>query len=410
MTYSPKNEWIEYCLPDAFWFQEGPGVRNWQFTKFGIKLLNVANITTLNTIDLSKTDRCLSVEEVEKKYKHFLVDEQDLVIASSGVPFDSDGLLRTRAAFVRKEHLPLCMNTSTIRFKSKKGVSNLRFLRFWFDSFEFRTQITRLVTGSAQQNFGPSHLKLLSIRLPALSEQQRIAAILERADRLRRQRRYALQLSETFLQSIFLKMFGDESAKGFEREVLEEISEVQGGLQLSKSRDRHELKLPYLRVANVYTNRLNLSEIKRIGLTEQEFHRVKLQKGDILIVEGHGNISEIGRCAIWDGSVENCVHQNHLIRVRVNSKIIQSIYLNYYINFLGRSYFNEASNTTSGLNTISTGVVKQFAVPIPPLSLQKEFASIINCYIRLQSQQREAERQAEHLFQTLLHRAFRGEL
>src|SRR5437879_812655 len=109
-------KWKTIPLEDAFWFQEGPGVRKWQFENAGIKLLNVGNITKFGTLDLSKTDRHLSETEVAERYSHFLVDEGDLVIASSGISFDTDGLLRTRGAFVSKEHLPLCLNTSTIRF------------------------------------------------------------------------------------------------------------------------------------------------------------------------------------------------------------------------------------------------------------------------------------------------------
>src|SRR5260370_37059949 len=109
------NQTSEMPLNEAYWFQEGPGVRKWQFTTSGIKLLNVANITKLGELDLSRTDRYLSVEEVDNKYSHFLVEPGDLVIASSGISFDSDGLLRTRCAFVRKRHLPLCLKTSTIR-------------------------------------------------------------------------------------------------------------------------------------------------------------------------------------------------------------------------------------------------------------------------------------------------------
>jgi type I restriction enzyme S subunit len=111
-------------LCEAYWFQEGPGVRKWQFRDKGIKLLNVGNITPEGTIDLSKTDRFLSDEEARGKYAHFLVDDGDLVIASSGISFQDDGMLRTKAAFVRAEHLPLCMNTSTIRFKPKRLTRN----------------------------------------------------------------------------------------------------------------------------------------------------------------------------------------------------------------------------------------------------------------------------------------------
>jgi type I restriction enzyme S subunit len=148
-----------------------------------------------------------------------------------------------------------------------------------------------------------------------------------------------------------------------------------------------------------------------IGVTQDEFERIQLKKGDVLIVEGHGNINEIGRSAIWDGSVPNCVHQNHLIRVRVNEKLINNIYLDRYINSsFGRNFFTESSNTTSGLNTISTGTVKRLPVALPPLPLQQKFAQIVQKYERLRAQQRESERQGEHLFQSLLHRAFGEEV
>lgn len=174
-------------LPDAFWFQEGPGIRKWQFTETGVKLLNVGNITPEGRLDLSKTQRYISTDEAKGRYKHFLVDSGDLVIASSGISFDSDGLLRTRGAFVRDLELPLCMNTSTIRFKAKQGRSNLTYLKSWLDSSEFRSQISSLVTGSAQKNFGPSHLGKLRITLPPLSVQHIFADQVRRieAHRLR---------------------------------------------------------------------------------------------------------------------------------------------------------------------------------------------------------------------------------
>lgn len=171
-------------LTDVFWFQEGPGVRNWQFQESGIKLLNVANILRSGTLDLDKTSRHLATEEVRQKYSHFLVDVGDLVIASSGITFDTDGLLRTRGAFVESDDLPLCMNTSTIRFKSLSNRGSLTFLKAWLDSDEFRTQITRLVTGTAQQNFGPSHLKALTITLPLPEVQERFASRMREIEKL----------------------------------------------------------------------------------------------------------------------------------------------------------------------------------------------------------------------------------
>lgn len=160
-----------FDFADVFWLQEGPGVRNWQFTAEGVKLLNVGNITPDGRVDLKKTNRHVSEDEAFCRYSHFLVDEGDLLMPSSGIPIDEDGLLRTRSAFASAEHLPLCMNTSTIRFKPKMAGASLLFLQGWLQSREFRAQITKLVTGSAQKNFGPSHLKQLQISLPEPSAQ-----------------------------------------------------------------------------------------------------------------------------------------------------------------------------------------------------------------------------------------------
>ncbi len=180
-----SSSWKPLPLPDCYWFQEGPGVRNWQFTDKGVKLLNVGNIEKNGFLNLGKTSKYLAEEEAYGKYKHFLVDPGDLVIASSGITFDQDGLLRTRGAFVSQRDLPLCMNTSTIRFKAIEGVSDLCFLWVWLGSTEFRSRITRRVTGSAQQNFGPSHLKSLAITLPPFSIQEDFATRVEAVGQLR---------------------------------------------------------------------------------------------------------------------------------------------------------------------------------------------------------------------------------
>ena len=121
-------------------------------------------------------------------------------------------------------------------------------------------------------NLRTSELLELEIPLPPLAEQRRIAAVLARADRLRRLRRYALELSAGYLQAVFGEMFGDPvtNPKGWEVWPLGELGEVFGGLQISAKRNLLPLKKPYLRVANVYRDHLVLNEIKEISLTEAE--------------------------------------------------------------------------------------------------------------------------------------------
>jgi type I restriction enzyme S subunit len=404
------NQITEMPLSEAYWFQEGPGVRNWQFTTSGIKLLNVANVTKLGELDLSKTDRYLSAKDVDNKYSHFLVEPGDLVIASSGISFDSDGLLRTRGAFVRKSHLPLCLNTSTIRFKAKKDVSDLRFLKFWLDSDEFRKQITRRVTGSAQQNFGPSHLESLQIGLPTLREQKRIAAILEKADRLRSTGRYVRQLSDRFLQSVFFEMFGDplNNAEGWPVEDLENLIDRQRPITYGILKPGPDIPdgVPYVRVVDMQDGAINLTGIRRTtGKIAFEYRRSTLKRDDVLLsIRGH-----VGRLAVVPPILQGANITQDTARLAPSSDICGT-YLLGCLRMPGLQRKMADWTRGAAVQGINLGDVKLLRIPVPPLSLQQKFAAIVQRFERLRAQQREAERQAEHLFQTLLHRAFNGKL
>lgn len=166
----PKEGWEVKPFKDLCWFQEGPGLRNWQFTTSGIKVINVTNLEN-GILNLDRTDRHISLDEFHKMYDHFEIDENDIVVASSGNSYG-------KVAVVRKQDLPLLMNTSVIRFKPLKEL-DYNFLLTFLKSNQFKNQIDLLITGGAQPNFGPAHLNKISINLPPTKEEQiRIATIL----------------------------------------------------------------------------------------------------------------------------------------------------------------------------------------------------------------------------------------
>lgn len=201
-----KNNWKIVKIPDILSFQEGPGVRKHQFTTEGVKLLNVGNIND-GQINLSKTKIYISEKEAFGKYKHFLVDDGDLVIASSGIVVDN---FHNKIAFIRKEHLPLCMNTSTIRFKViNKKIIDITYFKYFLKTKYFSDQLQRLITGSAQLNFGPSHLKKIDLLLPPLEDQKYIVKVLDQADSVRQKRKKVIKLLDDYIESVFLEMFGD---------------------------------------------------------------------------------------------------------------------------------------------------------------------------------------------------------
>ena len=166
-------------IPEMLFFQEGPGVRNTQYTSSGVKLLNVANLVD-GKVDLSTSNRYISEEEAYGKYRHFLVDPGDFIIASSGIKVE---YFDKKMGFVDKSQLPLCMNTSTIRFKSlDKNKLNIRYFMYFMKSNDFKKQLEKQITGSAQLNFGPSHLKKMDFPLVSMEDQRDICNKLDIID------------------------------------------------------------------------------------------------------------------------------------------------------------------------------------------------------------------------------------
>ena len=164
----PEN-WESLNLKDICFFQEGPGLRNWQYREKGTKFINIRCIKD-GYLDTSIA-QFLSSEEVENKYKHFLLNEGDYVLSSSATI--------GRIAIVRKYDLPLLLNTSVIRFRTlNKAKLDMKYLFHFLQSQQFFEKISEQSQGSAQVNFGPSHLKLLNAFFPPLTEQKKIAKIL----------------------------------------------------------------------------------------------------------------------------------------------------------------------------------------------------------------------------------------
>lgn len=150
-------DWNVKHLKDVFFFQEGPGIRNWQYVeKDGTKFINIRCIKD-NDLELD-TANMISNEEADGKYKHFMLNEWDVVVSTSGT--------LGRNQIIRKEHLPLCLNTSVIRFKPINGFDEYAFMYNYLISDEFLNLLDVMATGSAQRNFGPMHLNKIDLVYP----------------------------------------------------------------------------------------------------------------------------------------------------------------------------------------------------------------------------------------------------
>ncbi|BBL34535.1 hypothetical protein Nstercoris_00773 [Nitrosomonas stercoris] len=142
------------------------------------------------------------------------------------------------------------------------------------------------------------------------------------------------------------------------------ISNVTGGLTKNQKRNSYGIQIPYLRVANVYANELRLDEVKTIGVTVQERETIFLEKNDLLVVEGNGSIEQIGRVALWNGAIQECGHQNHLIRARLHNASYAKLILYFLLSPVGRDFIVNEASSTSGLHTLSLTKVSNILEPV----------------------------------------------
>jgi type I restriction enzyme, S subunit len=157
---------------------------------------------------------------------------------------------------------------------------------------------------------------------------------------------------------------------GWSWATIAQMFDVCGGIQKQPMRAPRSNAYPYLGVSNVQRGYLDLSKIAQFELYEGELERYRLQPGDLLVVEGNGSPREIGRCAEWLGQIEDCVHQNHIIRCRPRVSGIGPFALLYLNSPAGTATMRRLAITSAGLYSLSVGKIRAITVPVPPLPEQ----------------------------------------
>lgn len=291
----------------------------------------------------------------------------------------------------------------------------------------------------------------IEIAVPPANEQRRIVAKLDslrtRSARARDELGHIPKLIERYKQAILSKAFSGELTADWRNEnphdaadymrmadvvatidkdspqlpqgwhwaQAGQVCSIKSGIALGKKRapNTELLELPYLRVANVQRGWLNLNEIKTTHVTQREAELLYLQPGDVLMNEG-GDRDKLGRGWVWEGKIENCIHQNHVFRLRPKDSNIPSRYISYYANEFGQRYFLDGGKQTTNLASISMSKVS--ALPLP-VCTPDEMAIIVErietafgWLDKIAIEHARAAHLLPKLDQAILAKAFRGEL
>jgi type I restriction enzyme S subunit len=253
-------------------------------------------------------------------------------------------------------------------------------------------------------------------QLPApLSEQRRIVARIEElAGQIEEARALRKQADGESLALVGARA-GDLFAGIPNRYQVQDVADVRGGIQKSPYRMPGANPVRYLTVAHVQRNRVLTGDPRYFEVTQAELERWRLLSGDVLIIEGNGSAEQIGRTALFRGEIQDCVHQNHVIRIRPCTSRLSSEFLNGFLNSpAGQDAVQAQSRTTSGLRTLSVGRIKQIRVPVPSLPDQRRIVAKLDTLQAevdsLKRLQAETGAELDALLPSILDKAFKGEL
>jgi type I restriction enzyme S subunit len=268
-----------------------------------------------------------------------------------------------------------------------------RFVVYALATPAVKGQILRITQGVAQPKMSLARFRSgIQVPLAPRAEQERIVTIieeqfsrvdagvtaLERAQQnLRRMRAAVLHAAVTgrMTSSPGKDGVNDSLPSDWRIVTVGDVAEVSGGITKNPKRRPNRNPIPFLRVANVRRDYLDLDDVHEVEVFDGELERMRLRTGDLLVVEGNGSPDQIGRSALWHGAIDPCVHQNHLIRVRPNDRVLPE-YLNLYWNApSSMATIQAAASSTSGLHTLSTGKVRSIPVALPPVETQERVVS-----------------------------------
>lgn len=227
----------------------------------------------------------------------------------------------------------------------------------------------------------------------------------------------AMQLSAAqALPAAYLRaIFASREAQRWPRRALGDASEIVSGITLGRQpRGSLARSVPYLRVANVKDGYLDLFDVYEIEATEAEIGRLRLRSGDLLLTEG-GDLDKLGRGTVWRDELPECLHQNHIFRVRFDPNQFVPDFVSAQVgSHYGKAYFLAHGKRTTGIATINQRVLAAFPLMTPDRAEQERIVNTLHAQqVRVERMRHALEArlaEIDAMSGVLLCRAFSGDL
>jgi len=314
-----------------------------------------------------------------------------------------------KVVIVTKENENYLWSTGFATLRPKTDV-HPQWLAYWLASPLFNTRKDALCTGATQKAITNDGIRDLEIPLPPLSEQERYVQLLNETDQLRRLRANADQRADDLIASIYYEMIGDPllNPKRWQQSTIGELTSFITSGSRGWAEHYSERGARFIRVQNLTGHRLGLDDVAYIDPPDTaEAKRTRIQPNDLLLAIT-GNT--IGLSALAPANIGEAYVSQHVAIIRLKSKI-SPVFIACFIALSRGGQYHIAEmqygHTKPG---ISLQQIRDIPIPLPPLSLQEEFATRIDEFRGLRAEQAACRQRLDDLFQSLLIRSFRGDL
>lgn len=313
----------------------------------------------------------------------------------------------------RPEDENLILSTGFAVLRPIQKVVDSRFLYQFLRTEEFQSAKDRSCSGATQKAITNEKIETLVIPLPPLTEQRRIADVLDRAEGMRAERRKALVQLDLLTQALFFDLFGDSATntKQFPSPRLEAAIELRGGFAF-KSGDYVPEGIPLVRIGEVNRGGVTRENACFLPVThEAKLSRFIVRPGDMLMsLTGTTGKDDYANVILLDRTFDRYFVNQRVALIEPKSNVLDRQYLlHVFRNPKVKARLTSKSRGIRQAN-ISNGDVLELELPIPPISLQREFARRVTAVEALKTAHRASLAELDALFAALQHRAFRGEL
>lgn len=311
----------------------------------------------------------------------------------------------TKVKVISQSESELMVSTGFIVLRSKRTIIDNNFLNHTLISPFFQRKKDKLCSGSTQKAINNGNFKKLKIPIPPLDQQKKIASILDAADAYRQKTKALIEKYDELTKSLFLDMFGDPitNPKGWDKRPMGELMTIVRGGSPRPIDKFLGGNYPWIKIGDatkgddIYLNSTKQSIIEA-GLSKTRL----LPKGSLIFAN----------CGVSLGfariiNIEGCIHDGWLAFSDLNISL-SKLFLLKALNNITR-YFRETAPDGTQPN-LNSSIMKSFKIILPPIELQNKYELTLLELTEQKAQAQASLAQAEDLFNSLLQRAFKGEL